>query len=228
MVEFWVQRHGWGILVSSHVYTMKMADIDIDHLENRLKEVWVERLYQKLSKTMGQTPEAFHFDDFKIKEGKLYNKGKTLTDKQNKLRSIGFLAGILGREGLRDLGFDIPRGTVMAQQAIMLNKMEDELPSASDIGKVDDTELQECTKNAARITKNLIEQLNGLDDLPMHKLIGLDKQLRSISCSLKWRWQRRFSYSNSSTEKSISLKKFETIQSTTMEFEKTSGSELPS
>ena len=33
--------------------------------------------------------------------------------------------------------------------------------------------------------RNLIEQLKGSKDLPMHELIGLDKQLRSIRGSLK-------------------------------------------
>ena len=53
----------------------------------------------------------------------------------------------LGKEGLYELGFDIPmEGGVMAWQALALNKVEKELPSASDIGKADDNELQEIMK----------------------------------------------------------------------------------
>ena len=37
---------------------------------------------------------------------------------------------ILGKEGLR-------KGKLMAQQAIMLNRVEEELPSASDIAEAD-------------------------------------------------------------------------------------------
>ena len=103
-----------------------------------------------------------------------------LTDKLNKLRSVGVIAEIMGKEGLHNLGFDIPRGKVMARQAIMLNKIEEELPSASVIGKADDIELQEFTENAAKSTENFIEQLDGSNDLPMRELIGQDKQLRSI------------------------------------------------
>ena len=67
-------------------------------------------LYQKLSKITGQTLEAFHFDGFKIRDGKLYNRDKStpLMNKQNKLRSVGFIAGILAKEGFHSLGFDIP------------------------------------------------------------------------------------------------------------------------
>ena len=70
----------------------------------------------------------------------------------------------------------------MAQQAIMLNGVEEELPSSPDISKVDHIELHEITENAARSTENLISQLKreSSEDLLMQKLLGLDKQLRSI------------------------------------------------
>ena len=53
----------------------------------------------------------------------------------------------------------------MAQQAIMLNRVEEELPSASDIANVDDIELQEIMENAVRCTKNLCEQPRGIRGL---------------------------------------------------------------
>ena len=56
--------------------------------------------------------------------------------KGGKLRSFGEIVKILGKERLCDLGFDISKeGKLTVQQAIMLNKVEEELPSASDIGK---------------------------------------------------------------------------------------------
>ena len=64
------------------------------------------------------------------------------------LRSVGMLADILGKGGLRNLGFDIPRRKVTAQQAVMLNKATEELPSQSDITRVDDIELQEIAEKA--------------------------------------------------------------------------------
>ena len=63
------------------------------------------------------------------------------------LKSVGMLADILGKGGLRNLGFDIPVGCVTARQAVMLNKAAEELPSESDITKVDDIELQEIAKS---------------------------------------------------------------------------------
>ena len=67
----------------------------------------------------------------------------------------------------------------------MLNRMK--LPSMADVAKADSIELQEVTENAARSMENLIKQLEGTSSemLPMHKLQGLDKQLRSIRGSFK-------------------------------------------
>ena len=69
---------------------------------------------------------------------------------------------ILGKERLHDLGFDIPaEGRLMARQAIMLNRVEVELPSTSDLAKADNMELQAYTENAVRSTENLNQQFEG-------------------------------------------------------------------
>ena len=72
----------------------------------------VEGLYQKLTEVTCQTPEAFHFDDFELRDGKLYYRDKInpLTNKRRKLRDVGVIVEILGKEGLCELGFNIPRG----------------------------------------------------------------------------------------------------------------------
>ena len=57
----------------------------------------------------------------------------------------------------------------------MLNRVE-ELPSASDVAKADDIELQEITKNATKSTEDLIAQFEVRETLPMLELLGLDKQ----------------------------------------------------
>ena len=69
----------------------------------------------------------------------------------------------------------------------MLNGVEEELPSMSDVANADDIELQEIKKNVARSTENLIAKLEGesSEDLPMHELLGLVKQLTSIRSSLR-------------------------------------------
>ena len=78
---------------------------------------------------------------------------------EGKLRAVMAMAAILGKEGLRNLDFDVQKGKVAPQQAVMLNRVEEEMPSVSDIAKADDIELQEITENAARSTQNLIKQL---------------------------------------------------------------------
>ena len=67
----------------------------------------------------------------------------------------------------------------------MLNRVEEELPSVSDVAKADDIELQEITENTMKSTEDLITQFEGQEMLPMRELLGLDKQLRSIRGLLK-------------------------------------------
>ena len=131
------------------------------------------KTYQK---KIGETPEAFHYDYFKLEDGELYYRGKRkpLTTK-GVLKSVGMLADILGKGGLRNLGFDIPRGKVTARQAVMLNKAAEELPSESDITKVDDIELQEIAEKTSGIISQIKDVQTDTDDLfehPSHKLLG--------------------------------------------------------
>ena len=155
----------------------------------KLMKDYVRDLYKKLSENIGETPEEFHFDYFKLEDGELYyrSKRKPLTMK-GVLKSVGMLADILGKGGLRNLGFDIPRGKVTALQAAMLNKAAEELPSESDITKADDIELQEIVKKASGIISQIKDVQTDTEDLfehPLRELLGLDKQLRTIRGSLK-------------------------------------------
>ena len=104
----------------------------------KLMKDYVKDLYKKISENIGETPEEFHYDYFELENGELYYRGKRkpLTTK-GVLKSVGMLADILGKGGLRNLGFDIPRGKVTARQAVMLNKAAEELPSESDITGAD-------------------------------------------------------------------------------------------
>ena len=72
---------------------------------------YVKDLYKKISENISETPEEFHCDYFKLENGELYHRGKRkpLTTK-GVLKSVGMLADILGKGGLCNLGFDIPRG----------------------------------------------------------------------------------------------------------------------
>ena len=113
----------------------------------KLMKDYVKDLYKKLSENISGTPEEFHYDYFKLEGGELYYRGKRkpLTTKGVQ-KSFGMLADILGKGGLRSLGFDIPRGKLTARQAVMLNKTQEELPSESDITRADDIELQEIAE----------------------------------------------------------------------------------
>ena len=155
----------------------------------KLMKDYVRDFYKKLSENIGETPEEFHYDYFKLENGELYFRGsrKPLTTK-GVLKSVGMIADILGKNRLRNLGFDIPRGKVTARQAVMLNKAAEELPSESDITKADDTELQEIVEKASGIISQIKDIQTDTEDLfehPLRELPGLDKQLRSIRGSLK-------------------------------------------
>ena len=89
----------------------------------KLMKDYVRDLYKKLSEYVGETPELFHYDYFKLEDGELYYRGsrKPLTT-EGKLKSIGVIVDILGKNRLRRLGFNIPVGRITARQAVMLNK----------------------------------------------------------------------------------------------------------
>ena len=155
----------------------------------KLMKDYVRDLYKKISENISETPEEFHYDYFKLENGELYYRGKRkpLTTK-GVLKSVGMLADILGKGGLRNLGFDIPRGKVTARQAVMLNKAAEELPSESDITRADDIELQEIVEKASGIISQIKDVQTDTEDLfehPLCQLLGLDKQLRTIRGSLK-------------------------------------------
>ena len=149
----------------------------------KLMKDYVRDLYKRLSENIGEIPELFHYDYFKLKGGELYYIGsrKPLTT-EGKLKSVGMLADILGKNRLCRLGFNISVGSITARQAIMLNKAAEELPSESDISKADEKE------KASGIISQIKDVQTDTEDLfehPLSKLLGLDKQVRSIRGSLK-------------------------------------------
>ena len=168
----------------------------------KLMKDYVKDLYKKLSENIGETPELFPYDYFNLEGGELYYIGsrKPLTTK-GVLKLVGMLADILGKNRLRRLCFDIPRGKVTARQAVMLNKAAEELPSESDITRVDDIELQEIAEKASGIISQIKDVQTDTEDLfehPLPELLGLDKQLRSIRGSLKVEVAKRLSWKNTS------------------------------
>ena len=61
----------------------------------KLMKDYIKDLYKKLSENIGETPELFHYDYFKLEDGELYYIGnrKPLTT-EGKLKSVGMLADI--------------------------------------------------------------------------------------------------------------------------------------
>ena len=150
----------------------------------------VEGLYEKLSQRKARTSEVLHFDLFELRNGKLYfrDKNTPLTTKREGLKSGNEIVKILGKEELRDLNFNIPKGKITAQQALMLNLVEEEIPSASDVDKADFIELEQIAKSTEDLISRLNDQQSQTDDLlehPLQELLGLDKQLRNIRGSLE-------------------------------------------
>ena len=74
----------------------------------KLMKDYVRDLNKKLSENIGETPELFHYNYFKLEDGELYYIGsrKPLTT-EGKLKSVGMIADILGKNRLRRLGFNI-------------------------------------------------------------------------------------------------------------------------
>ena len=89
--------------------------------------------------------------------------------RDGKLRSVKEIKKILGDGGLRDLDFNIPKG-VTAQQAEMLNLVEEEIPSVSDVDKAGDIELQEIVKSTEDLIFQIKDVQTDTDDLFEHPL----------------------------------------------------------
>ena len=72
----------------------------------RLMKDYVEDFYKNLSENIGETPEEFHFDYFKLEDGELYYRGKRtpLTYEGGKLRSFKEIKKIIGKGRLHKLG----------------------------------------------------------------------------------------------------------------------------
>ena len=155
----------------------------------KLMKDYVKDLCKKISENIGETPEQFHYNYFKLKGGELHyigNRKPSMTE--GKLRPVEILVDILSKNRFSGLGFNIPVGKVTAQQAVMLNKAAEELPSVSDITGADDIELQEIAEKASDIISQIKDVQTDTDDLfehPLLELLGLDAQLRSIRGSLK-------------------------------------------
>ena len=97
-------------------------------------------------------------------DGGLYYERKPLTNRNGELKMIGVIADTLGIRGLRGMGFDILNTNLKPRHVLDLQEKRVDLPSASDITKADDIELQEITQKATKSIEDLISQISQTDD----------------------------------------------------------------
>ena len=88
---------------------------------------------------------------FKGRDEPLLRKGR--------LKPYKSLIRILGKNRIYNLVFDVSEWPLSRKQAVALNKAQEELPSASDITKADDIELQEIVEKTSKSTEDIISQI---------------------------------------------------------------------
>ena len=120
----------------------------------------VNGLYEILSEQFPKNQDVIYYEDFESIRGELYFKGtEEPLMRKGCLKPYKTLIRILGKNRIYNLGFDISEWSLSRKQAIALNKAQEELPSASDIDKAGDIELQEIVENALRSIENLNQQV---------------------------------------------------------------------
>ena len=151
------------------------------------KEYLVGKIYELIGNKMHQRLEL-NLSLFVLGEdGRLYYKGKPLMNRNGELKMIGIIVDTLGIGGLREMGYKITKTNLKPRFVLDLMEKQAELPSPSEIPGADEIELEEIAKS----TEDFIFQINSqsqTDELfehPLHNLLGLDAQLRSIRGSLK-------------------------------------------
>ena len=121
-------------------------------------------------------------------------------NRNGQLKAIGIIADTLGIRGLREMSYNISKTNLKPPFVLDLLEKQAKLPSSSEIAGADEIELEEIAKS----TEDLIFQINNqsqTDELfehPLHNLLGLDKQLRSIRGSLKVEVAKTFSWKSAS------------------------------
>ena len=148
-------------------------------------------------------------DLFELGEGgRLYYKGKPLTNRNGELKAIGVIADTLGIIGLRERGFNITKTNLKPRYVLDLLEKLVELTSADDIAKADAIEMEEVFENM----ENLISQMSQTDDdlfgHPLCELLGLDKQLKSIRGSLKVEVAKKVKLEEKIEKEKCKLKEF--------------------
>ena len=170
-----------------HEMSFGSPEVLLSRGEDLHKEYLVGEIYKLIGNKMHQRLEP-NLRLFKIdKDGRLYYKGKPLMNRNGELKTIGVIADTLGIRGLREMDYNITKTNLKPRFVLDLIEKQAELLSSSEIAKADEIELKEIAKSAEDLIYQINEQTQTDDLLENHlrKLLGLDKQLRSIRGSLK-------------------------------------------
>ena len=124
----------------------------METLKYEALESFVKSLYKRLSRSDNEPLGTINFHNFSLINGQLYYKDNVnpLMTKKRALRGVCVLTNRLGKEGLRNLSFDVLVGKITACQFMASYRAGPQLPSTSDITRADDIELQEIAENASR------------------------------------------------------------------------------
>ena len=80
-------------------------------------------------------------------DGRLYCRGNPLTNRNRELKMVGVIANTLGIKRLQEVGYNVSETNLKPQFVLDLLEKQAELPSMSDITKVDNIQLQEIVKS---------------------------------------------------------------------------------
>ena len=186
---------------------------EILHKEYLFGEIY-ELIGNKMHQRLEPNLRLFELD----KDGRLNYKGKPLMNRNGELKTIGVIADTLGIRGLQGMGYNITKTNLKPRFVLDLLEKQAKLPSSSEIAHVDEIEFEEIAKS----TEDLIYQINEqtqTDDLlenPLHELLGLDKQLRTIRGSPKVEIAKKVHLEEHIAKEHQKLEEFENILENTM------------
>ena len=138
-------------------------------------------------------------------------------NRNGELKTIGVIADTIGIRGLREMGYNITKTNLKPRFVLDLLEKQAELPSSSEIAKAD--ELEEIAEKVSDIISQIKDVQTDTDDLfehPLRELLDLDKQLRSIRCSLKVEVAKKVQLEEHIAKEHRSWRNFESITKFTM------------
>ena len=100
----------WDPWELEHEQETSFGRTSLETLKYEALESFVKSLYKRISGSDDEPSRTINFHNFDLRNGQLYYKDNVnpLTTKKRMLRGVGVLADRLGRERLRDLGFEVP------------------------------------------------------------------------------------------------------------------------